>query len=43
MLVQQVEPQLIRPPVAIRRAAASGVMERTPGFGRHGPAIRGLG
>ncbi len=36
MLVQQIEPQLIRPPVAVRRAAAtrrSAVIERAFGFG----------
>ena len=33
MLVQEVELQLVRPPVAVRRAAAGGVMERAFGFG----------
>ena len=28
MLVQQVEAQLVRPPVAVRRAAGGGVIER---------------
>ena len=33
MLVQEVEPQLVRPPVAVRRAAAGGVIERALRFG----------
>ena len=33
MLVQEIEPQLVRPPVAVRRAAAGGVVEGAFGFG----------
>ena len=33
MLVQDLQPQLVRPPVAVRRAAAGGVIERALCFG----------
>ena len=33
MLVQEVQPQLVRPPVTVRRAAAAGVIERALSFG----------
>jgi hypothetical protein len=35
MLVQQIQPQLIRPPVADCGAATGGLMNRTLGIGRH--------
>jgi hypothetical protein len=35
MLAQQFELQLLRPPIAIRRAAAGGVAEGELGFGWH--------
>jgi hypothetical protein len=35
MLVQELDLQLVRPPVVIRRAAAGGVVERAFGFGGH--------
>ncbi len=36
MLVQEFELQFVRPPVAVRRAAAGGVVEGALGFGWHG-------
>src|SRR5687768_10098238 len=35
MLMQQIEPQLVRPPVAIGASAAGGMIERARGFGSH--------
>jgi hypothetical protein len=42
MLVEQVDPQALRPPVAIGRAAAGGVIERTFRFARHQEVSSGL-
>ena len=41
VLVQQVEPQGLGPPVAVRGAAAGGLMEGALGFGAHG-RLRGV-
>ncbi len=41
MLVQKVEPQLVRPPVAVRRAFAGGMFERAFGFSCHAYSPRG--
>jgi hypothetical protein len=35
MLAQEFELQLVRPPIAVRRAAAGGVLEGTFGFRGH--------
>jgi hypothetical protein len=35
MLSQQFKLQLVRPPIAVRRAAACDLVEGTSGFGRH--------
>src|SRR5208283_1284370 len=42
MLVKDVQAQLARPPVTVRRTATSGVIERTLPSGCHG-ALPGLG
>ena len=36
VLVQQVEAELVRPPVAVGRAAAGGLVEGALGLGAHG-------
>jgi hypothetical protein len=36
MLVQELKPQLIRPPVAVCRAAAGSIVKWAFGFGGHG-------
>ena len=40
MLVQQFQPQLVRPPVLVRPAEAGDVVERALRFGCHGYFLR---
>ncbi|APR82818.1 Hypothetical protein A7982_08167 [Minicystis rosea] len=39
MLVKEIQPQLVRPPVTVRGTAADSVIERTFRFVRHGSRL----